>query len=262
MNRLKRAYYRKGPDYRQSVDVSFVDVRREFGFRSIQVGNWVTKAEQQIAANLVFDAFADLAMILKVPNKVISLRGTLSFAFGTGGQKYAHAHYNIGSKELALAKNAGGGALAHEWFHAFDHYICGKFLTLPKSRFASHAWLLADETPEHTLNQLLSNAFKSIFLATEDVNKPSHYFKTAASIDKKLEQIYYALPEELAARAFEAFIQDQSIHNEFLVKGTKQTDEAKAGLYPKSEHRIEISHWFSQYFELLGRYLAHQNQVL
>lgn len=254
-NRLNRAYYRSGLDHRASSDVSFVDIRRAFGFRSIQVGKWVTQKEQQIAANLIFDALSDLAMILQIPKEAISLRGSLSLAFGTGGQKFAQAHYHIGKKELALAKNAGGGALAHEWFHAFDHYICSKMLSLPKSKFASHAWLLSEETMQHELNLLLSQVYQCIFLQKDNSQIPSEYFKTAALIDKKLEQVYYALPEELAARAFEAYIQDHSVSNEFLVKGTKQSDEAKAGLYPLNQHRLDIATAFAQYFELLGRYL-------
>ncbi|WP_111979820.1 CLCA_X family protein [Algibacillus agarilyticus] len=255
-NRLNRGYYRTGPNHRNGTDVNFVDIRREFDFRCIHIGKWVTKAEQQIAANLVFDALSDLALILQVPKQVLSLRGTLSLAFGMGGQRHAHAHYDLRKKELALAKNAGGGALAHEWFHAFDHYICAKFLQLPTSRFASHAWLLSNEEVQHPLNQSLAKTFQTLFLNPMHNNQPSDYFKTAALIDNKLNHVYYALPEELSARAFEAYIQDSEISNEFLVKGTKKSKEAKAGLYPLAEHRKQIQHHFSHYFMLLGQYLA------
>ncbi|AWB66676.1 hypothetical protein C2869_09645 [Saccharobesus litoralis] len=257
-NRLKRGYYRTGPNHRQDQDVSFTDIRQEFGFRCIRLGKWVTKQEQQIAANLIFDALADLALILQVPRQVISLRSTLSLAFGTGGQRHNMAHYNVGTKELALAKNAGGGALAHEWFHAFDHYICSKFLQLPKSKFASHAWLLGEEKIDHPLNQALQKAFSHIFLDASKKHKSSRYFQVAAQVDKQLNQVYYALPEEMCARAFEAYIQDSRLSNEFLVKGTKQSDEAKVGLYPLDEHRVEVGRYFSEYFALLGRCLANQ----
>ncbi|MEC9260570.1 MAG: hypothetical protein VYD53_04425, partial [Pseudomonadota bacterium] len=58
--RLHQQYYRNGQSHRDGADVSFQDIRRLFGFQSITVGRWVTAAEQQIAANLFFDALYDL----------------------------------------------------------------------------------------------------------------------------------------------------------------------------------------------------------
>lgn len=76
-SRLLKAYYRKGDNHRGGADVSFGDIVKIFGFRSAEIGNWVTKEEQQIAANLFFDALCDLSDILNLPNEVISLKGTL-----------------------------------------------------------------------------------------------------------------------------------------------------------------------------------------
>ena len=71
-------------------------------------------------------------------------------------------------------------------------------------------------------------------------------------MDKRLGQLYYSKPEELCARAFEAFVQDAAITNHFLVKGTKASPEAERGLYPQGE-RINIT--FSDYFGRLGKAL-------
>ena len=117
--RLHQGFYRNGPSHRDGADVSFQDIRKLFNFSTITVGRWVTREEQQIAANLFFDALYDLAAILNVNEQVISLNGSLSLAFGSGGQKNSSAHYNSAKRQLALAKNAGAGALAHEWFHAY-----------------------------------------------------------------------------------------------------------------------------------------------
>jgi hypothetical protein len=124
--RLYNQFYRNGDEHRGGADVNFQDILRLFRFRSIEIGKWVTQEEKRIAANLFFDALCDLMDILQVPENVISLNGTLSLGFGVGGQKHASAHYNSAKKQLSLAKNAGAGALAHEWFHAFDHYIASK----------------------------------------------------------------------------------------------------------------------------------------
>lgn len=237
--------------------MGFADIVRIFGFRTVSIGKWVSKAEQQLAANLFFDALCDLMSILAVPERVISLNGTLSLAFGTGGNKHSSAHYESTSRTLALAKNAGGGALAHEWFHAFDHYICQKlFKGAARSSFASACWLNNQQTVEHPLNQRLSDYFRLLFL---NGHQGSAYLKRSVEIDKKLQIFYYAQPQELAARAFEAIIQDRPLKNAFLVQGTKQSQEAELGLYPPSAMRAELGNQLLSYFYFLGQALDAQS---
>ncbi len=238
--------------------MSFNDIIKIFGFKTATVGNWVTKQEQQIAANLFFDALCDLMTILHVPEQVISLNGTLSLAFGKGGQKYSSAHYNSGTRTLALAKNAGGGALAHEWFHAFDHYISQKlFKQASHSDFASVLWLKHQQVIEHPLNNLLESCYQHIFLRANS-DKLSDLFVKSVAADKSLNTYYYAQPQEVCARAFEAFVQDQSLKNAFLVQGTKQSAEAKLGIYPEPQQRQQIAGYFKQYFITLGKALDQQ----
>ncbi len=255
--RLQRGFYRNGDAHRGGADVSFADVMRLFNFNSIHIGKWVTASEQQIAANLFFDALCDLMDILQVPEQVISLNGSLSLAFGVGGQKHSSAHYNSALRQLSLAKNAGGGALAHEWFHAFDHYICKKMFNLEKpNTFASEVWL-NDLAPinTHPLNEYLSDFFARIFL-NDTLNEPSDLMTRSIVADKHCGFYYYARPQELAARAFEACIQNHSLKNTFLVQGTKQTAEAKIGIYPKGLALNAIQNKIFTYFRQLGHALA------
>ncbi len=256
--RLHRPYYRNGNQHRSGADVSFVDIVKIFNFRRIQIGKWVTKEEQQIAANLFFDALCDLMEILQVPERVISLNGTLSLAFGTGGSKHSCAHYSPEQRLLALAKNAGGGALAHEWFHAFDHYISDKmFNNKQRKGFASDYWLNDQTIATHPLNEALSRCFHCIFLS-EDGKDVNQYVAQSVRADKALNMFYYAQPQEMAARAFEAMVQDNPIKNNFLVLGTKQSAEAKLGIYPVDQHRNAINQAFMHYFILLGKSLSKQ----
>ena len=191
--------------------------------------------------------------ILHIPERVISLNGSLSLAFGSGGQKHSSAHYESSRKCLALAKNAGGGALAHEWFHAFDHYICTKLFTdCNSSEFASASWLDDRQMHEHPLNIKLSRCFESLFL--DDNNRDiNEYVRLSTQADKALKIYYYAQPQELAARAFEAMVQDQRIKNAFLVQGTKESPEAQLGIYPENSIRYKISQNFVDYFHHLGQ---------
>ena len=256
--RLHRKFYRNGDEHRAGADVSFQDVLRLFRFRSIEIGKWVTEEEKRIAANLFFDALCDLMDILQVPENVISLNGTLSLAFGVGGQKHASAHYNSAKKQLALAKNAGAGALAHEWFHAFDHYIASKMFAISGSNlFASEIWLNENAAMNsHALNSQLALCFATMFLDNNGKDASDLMTKSVA-LDKQLKSFYYARPQEVAARAFEASIQHHPIKNAFLVQGTKQSAEAKLGIYPSGAQLSEIATQMGTYFNWLGKALDH-----
>ena len=248
-----KAYYRNGPHHRAGADVSFNDIMKIFGFRTATVGAWVTPHEQQIAANLFFDALCDLMAILRVPKQVISLKGSLSIAFGSGGQKHASAHYNAVSRTLALAKNAGAGSLSHEWFHAFDHFISTRaFQHVTKQDFASQCWLDNKVLIQHPINQHLASCYQHIFLQQNSA-EPSKLFIDSSAADKANKIYYYSRPQEMSARAFEAFVQDQSLKNAFLVKGTKQSVEAKLGIYPQGQQRADVSEAFARYFAALGQ---------
>ncbi|EKE84724.1 CLCA_X family protein [Idiomarina xiamenensis] len=254
--RIHKPYYRNGANHRAGADVSFADIRRLMGFRTISIGRWVSADEQQLAANLFFDALCDLQDILQVPYQVLSLNGHLSLSFGRGGRPGAAAHYEPAARNLALAKNAGGGALAHEWFHAFDHYISARFFSQARAAdFASSLWLQHDEFIAHPLNQRLHHWFKQVFL-NADGTQPNALVEAAIQADRERQQQYYALPAELAARAFEAVVQDQPIRNAFLVKGTRQSPEAKAGLYPLGAHRQRLRQAAMSYFNGLGQLLS------
>jgi len=253
-----REFYRNGPAHRQEQASSFALIRRQFDFRSIEIGRWVTNAERDRAAELFHDALCDLMLILEGPEALISLRGSLALQYGSGGRPGVSAHYDPSQRSFSLAKNAGPGSIAHEWFHAFDHYIATKcFSNTPSEMFASTAWL-ADATPiPHPLNDLLMRCFKAIMLQPTG-DQPSELFKHSLQMDKKLRQIYYSKPEELCARAFEAFVQDAVITNHFLVKGTKTSPEAERGLYPQGEQREQINSAFGDYFGSLGRALVRE----
>ncbi|BFM15301.1 hypothetical protein R50073_14840 [Maricurvus nonylphenolicus] len=259
----KRAFYRNNPNsptltHANGQPISFVDVRSRFDFRSISIGRWVTDDERNRAADLFYHALVDLMDILQGPETLISLRGTLSFQYGIGGQPGVSAHYLPSSRTFSLAKNAGPGSIAHEWFHAFDHYLGTKaFSDIDSNIFASEAWL-KDATPiPHPINDRLFACFRAIMLDA-DGNEPSELFLQSAKTDREHNICYYSKPEELCARAFEAFVQDSHISNNFLVAGTKASDEAKMGLYPQGEQRQRINVAFQEYFLVLGNALRQE----
>lgn len=251
-NRLKRGFYRQGPDYRFDDQVDFSDIKNTFGFRTMVVGKWVTKEERYISANLIYDALADLAQILQLPPSAIGLRGKLNFAFGHGGQQHVQAHYNSPTQTLALAKNAGGGALAHEWFHAFDHHITAHlYPDFASHFFASKLWLEEPINNSHPLNSALNEFYKHVFL-TNDALQANDYVKRSMLIDEKQKLFYMSMPEELAARCFEACIaSDKKITNLFLVDNLANSDL----VYPDTTHTSQCRVALDNYFHQLGALL-------
>lgn len=248
----EQRFYRTGRDHRGGWLVSFADVHRHFGFKSLKLGRWVTHEEKEVTAQLFFDALSDLQDILQAPVVLLSLRHTLSLAYGTGGQYGVMAHYEPASRTFALAKNAGPGAIAHEWFHAFDHYITDRFLSSPNSGlFASEGYWNGASVHSHPLNNLLAACYNTVFYRDADANL-TEYVQRSLAADQENGQTYYSLPYELMARAFEAYVQDSVIKNNFLASGTQRSHDAKRGLYPQGAHRQAINQAFAHYFGQLS----------
>jgi hypothetical protein len=104
-----------------------------FGIRGVQWGNSVTDDERKHHAARAVEALTDLADTLGIHPKDIAIDGKLGLAIGARGQGGAVAHYEPSSNVINLTRVNGVGSLAHEWGHAFDHYLNGfnasKFMT-------------------------------------------------------------------------------------------------------------------------------------
>ena len=227
-------------------------------FRSLVVGRWVTEEEKRIAGNVIFDALADLSLMLNIPAAALGLREHLNLAFGKGGSAGVQAHYEVPTRTLALAKNAGAGALAHEWWHAFDHYIADKLFVGAevKKAFASERWLMDEPVKPHPLNHALDEVFSSVLLNRQR-DGASDFVERALRLDEIQGSFYYSQPTELLARAFECWIQSRDdIKNQYLVSGTKASELAKEGGYPTAEELATIAQAMHTYFQALGHALS------
>jgi len=110
---------------RREGDVKSTDFETVFGFRGVEFGKWNNQIERQQVMNAAYDGLLDLAEILNLPPKALALNGDLALAFGARGQglSSAKAHYERDKSVINLTKMNGAGSLAHEWFHALDHYF-------------------------------------------------------------------------------------------------------------------------------------------
>jgi hypothetical protein len=103
------------------------------GFREVQSGNWVLKDPDSARFHVEQTAAAmmDMGDVLGIEPNMLGLGGRLALAFGARGRGSAgsksggaaRAHYEPMHRVINLTKMGGGGALAHEWFHAIDDML-------------------------------------------------------------------------------------------------------------------------------------------
>ena len=115
---------RTGIERRQG-DVDGKDFINTFGFRGVEFGNWNNQADRKDLLNDAYDGLLDLAEVLGLPPNALSLNGDLALAFGARGKglSSARANYETDKAVINLTKENGAGSLAHEFFHALDHYF-------------------------------------------------------------------------------------------------------------------------------------------
>lgn len=112
-------------DPRRNGNVVGDDFKKAFGLRGVEFGNWNNQGERQALMNDAWDGLMDLADVLGLPPKALGMNGELALAFGARGHglQGARAHYELERVVINLTKEKGAGSLAHEWFHALDHYL-------------------------------------------------------------------------------------------------------------------------------------------
>jgi hypothetical protein len=138
---------RSGPDYRKGKNVTGEDFIKDFGFRGVEFGNWVANDERQRTVNFAYDGLHDLARVLGVDPKAISLNGTLGLAFGARGRGgRAAAHYESHTLAINMTKLQGSGTLAHEWGHALDDYLAMAHGARPG--FGLTGWRVTPRNPD------------------------------------------------------------------------------------------------------------------
>jgi hypothetical protein len=98
-------------------------LKEMFNLRDVQSGNWVLRdfSSAKFHVEQTAAAFADLADLLGAEDSEVSMKGRLAMAFGARGHGKAMAHYEPVHRVINMTKMKGGGALAHEWFHALDN---------------------------------------------------------------------------------------------------------------------------------------------
>lgn len=212
-----------------------------FGFRGVQFGNYVEGPRRQSDLNRAYDSLMDMADVLKVPPKALSLNGRLGLAFGArgkGGKNAAAAHYEPGQVAINLTKGNGAGSLAHEWFHALDNYFGQHDVAKDGNVVSGDRFMTARDTrgslyqPEaYPVREEVYDAFMGVVKAVSD----SGMRRRSLLLDEVRSKPYWSTDIEMAARAFERYVQDKAkaagVENDFLVNIRKADDHGSPDTY-------------------------------
>ena len=219
---------RIGEDYRDGADVTPAQFQEAFGFRGVQFGNYVEGGRRQQDLNRAYDAMMDLAGVLNLPPKALSLGGRLGLAFGargSGGTDAAAAHYERGNVVINLTKREGAGSLAHEWWHSLDNYFS-------RERGAGDTYMTLDSQSGSGVREEMRAAFREVNAA---INRTRMQERSRKLDDRKTKD-YWTTKPEMSARAFESYViaklQDQNAGNDYLANVLPASAFALEGGYP------------------------------
>lgn len=266
---------RVGTDWRGGKDVTPEQFEEVFGFRGVEFGNWVNQGknsrERQWMLNNAFDAFNDLAETLNLPPKAMALDGTLGLAFGSRGHGKASAHYEPVAHVINLTKTKGYSSLAHEWFHALDHYIAStnsQDLHAFQSNFGKPRYKLKPEAIERlktsieseylqsacqSLENNINELFVSIFRNKDTVNRyiygvsedgrHSKNFKVEVSKDDLMPEYPDLLRTTIRPELYHAWRETiEAIRSTRMSERTRERAIKKG----KAESSIEDDYWYSK----------------
>jgi len=149
-------------DREDSDEATFEDFRfliDEYGFRGLQIGNYVPQKMRRYLTGAIHQAVEDMASVAKMPAQLVALGNplpdevqeggadvvghqdydgrSLGLALGARGRGKAAAHYEPAKHIINMTRDKGAGSLAHEWGHALDYTLSEMCdLSMANRRFA------------------------------------------------------------------------------------------------------------------------------
>jgi len=187
--------YKRTGEPRLNRNVTAEDLGKTFGFRGVEFGLWENQQERQKVLNDAYDALYDLAELLDIPPRALSLNGTLGVGFGSRGKGgSARAHYEPDYVVINLTKPSGAGTFAHEWAHALDHY----FKRQASGDDKSMSYLSESPgNPKEKMRKELFEAFKKIRDAITRIERPRNA-EEKAELQKRIERRETEFTDKLA----------------------------------------------------------------
>lgn len=249
---------RVGKDHRNGGDVTPEAFAEAFGFRGVQFGNYVEQGRRQQDLNEAYDGLMDLAGILNIPAKALSLNGELGLAFGArgkGGKNAPKAHYEPGNIVINLTKKSGAGSLAHEWWHSLDNYFARERGTSQHMGYATGGNAHMSVRPD------VAEAFRNVKRTVNRIGLKQRSQK----LDRVRTKAYWSTDVEMTARAFESYVieklQDQGASNDYLANIVSEeywkasealgTQDGDSYPYPEAAEISEVRAAYDNLFEVI-----------
>lgn len=266
----KTATERIGEDYRNGEDVTPEKFAETFGFRGVEFGNYVEGKRRQQDLNQAYDALMDLANLLGIDPKALSLNGELGLAFGArgrGGKNAAMAHYEPGNRVINLTKGKGAGTIAHEWWHGLMNYFTGFQIEIgpdmkahgkDSSDLADHeyhrkkyavrnAYFRQQETVRP--DNMNVEAFDALVQLLTVINDDTKIIERSSDYNTSNNN-YWTSTREVTARAFDNYIKyklnQQEKNNSFLSMASFTSD-----VNPTLEEMPKLAEAYDKFFKSL-----------
>lgn len=259
---------RNGPVWRvgDATDELF---EKELGFRGVGFGKKLPPKERQALLNQTYDAFMDLAGLLNVPPKTLSLNGRLGLGFATHG-KGGRGHWSAvfyastdpkKDQIIALTRRGGPGTLAHEWWHAVDNYLARmdaadsdvSAAITGKKAYRRNEFMSDRQRYRGAFNVDEYAAFQNL----RQELKGSSWGKRMERLDAiQGGDPYWGTTIELAARAFERLVIDELAKRDMVNDFLANVDQ-RSGAYPTSGefHRSGIGEAFTKALAIVSNKL-------
>lgn len=266
--------------------------------------------DNRVDIKIAIDQLADMylnvqfmANMMGLPASAIGLDNTLTLNIEAGKKQYLGVYDGAG-RSIGLPGKTN--SFAHEWLHALDHFLMIKLADNPMSLFSSAVRKDGAMDPNDSLQAAFANVLNNLFYdksfmaaqvmdleqkaqhgRTEKVrneaqqkldaikagnyrgiNGKSDYYKGSKKFARTSD--YWTTPEEMMARAYEAYaahkINEAAGYTGAVSKGNEgylsAADERLAQTFPKAHDRLAIFDAFDQLFarlreyDLLGKDLA------
>ena len=255
---------REGEDYRHGLNVDASIWQREFNFRGVEFGNWLSQKDRQFSMNYAYDALRDLAYALDIPDSDIAFGGKLALGFGSRGRSNTSAHYEPLREVINLTKMRGAGCTAHEWFVALDDRLA-KWVGIDDGSFASVAY-------DNQKGYQLPKAFVRLASSMKrdaDGNLTDYYrgSRSFARYFAKNGHGQWNDTSEMMARAFACYVKDVlSVKSDYLIANADcyelEYENQHLCAIPQGEERELYNEMFDQlFFELKEMGFLHERPI-
>ena len=190
-------------------------LKKTFDFRYVNVDINLDEKQEQDMLDVSYNTFRQLAMLLNIPMNAIGLGRNLTLNIGlmrmdlTTGACYSPQYRALNFKGLESFKH-----IAHEWFHAFDHYLNYAHDNMnAKGLFSKDCY---NETTHYGIT-----AQDNIAAIIKAIDDTPYYSRSAGVAKASRYGKYWTSNCELLARAFEVYVKNlmekHNINNSHLV---------------------------------------------